>query len=94
MTVITICAFALAFAVFLAMARIIKGPSAADRLVATELLTGLVVALVALAGWRDWGLLALDVAIGLALIGFLGSVGLAMGLPDNSDMQEKNNEPN
>ena len=77
---ITIIAVVLAGAALATVARLIYGPSAADRLIATELLTGLIVAFIALAGWQEWGLLALDVAVGMALVGFLGSVGLALGL--------------
>ena len=36
--------------------------------------------LLAVAGWQTWGIHALDVAIGLGLVGFLGSVGLAAAL--------------
>ncbi len=76
--IITIMSWLLSVAILACIVRLFRGPTVADRIVAIELLTGLVVALIALAGWNAYGLLALDVALGLALVGFLGSVGLAL----------------
>lgn len=82
--VLTIVAFMLALAIALTLMRLVTGPTRADRLVAAELMTGLVVALIAFAGWELYGLLALDVAIGLALVGFLGAVGLSLALAEDT----------
>ena len=87
---ISIIAIVLAVVALATVARLIYGPSTADRLIATELLAGLIVAFIALAGWQEWGLLALDVAVGMALVGFLGSVGLAIGL--DRENQEVSND--
>jgi multisubunit Na+/H+ antiporter MnhF subunit len=73
-------AIILSIAAAISLARIIRGPSQIDRVVGTELLTGVLIAMLALAGWSGLGVHALDVAIGLALVGFLGSVGLAAAI--------------
>ena len=75
--VLMIITVVVSLAAVLALARVLYGPSNADRVAATELLTGLIIALLAIAGWQSWGVHALDVAIGLGLVGFLGSVGLS-----------------
>jgi multicomponent Na+:H+ antiporter subunit F len=64
-------------AMFLTVWRLIRGPDMADRVVALDLLTILSVAfmgLFALAAHQD---AFLDVAITLALVGFLGTVAFA-----------------
>ena len=57
--------------------RMLRGPSYADRFVALDMLTGLAVAMGALTmaatGRREF----LDVAIGLAIFGFVGTCALA-----------------
>lgn len=60
----------------LTVARMLLGPSAADRFVALDMLTGIAVATAALVsvvtGRREF----LDVALGLALFGFVGTTAL------------------
>lgn len=73
----------LSLACLLTLGRLIWGPDNANRIVAAELLTGLVVASLAIAAWDEHGIHALDVAIGLGLVGFLASVGLASALSPN-----------
>lgn len=61
----------------LTFARMFKGPGVADRFVALDMLTGIAVAMAALAavisGRREF----LDVAFGLAVFGFVGTCALA-----------------
>jgi multicomponent Na+:H+ antiporter subunit F len=68
---------ALAVALLLSVARLVRGPSLMDRVVALELMAGLVVGVIAVyaIGTDDPDLL--DVAITLALVAFLGAVALA-----------------
>ncbi len=68
---------ALAVALLLSVVRLVRGPSLMDRVVALELLAGLVVGVIAVyaIGTDDPDLL--DVAITLALVAFLGAVALA-----------------
>ena len=61
----------------LALFRLIKGPAAADRIVALDLISILVVAFMAAYAVFSGETSFLDVAIGYALIAFLGTVALA-----------------
>jgi multicomponent Na+:H+ antiporter subunit F len=67
----------LALAMVLAFWRLVRGPSAPDRVVALDLIGGVSVGMIAvytaLTGERE----LLRVAMGLALISFLGTVGVA-----------------
>jgi multicomponent Na+:H+ antiporter subunit F len=68
---------ALAVALLVSVVRLVRGPSLMDRVVALELMAGLVVGVIAVhaIGTDDPALL--DVAITLALVAFLGAVALA-----------------
>ena len=61
----------------LALIRLVKGPAAADRIVALDLLSILIVAFLATYSVYSGETSFLDVAIGYALIAFLGTVALA-----------------
>ena len=61
----------------LALFRLIRGPAAADRIVALELISILIVAFMAAYAVFSGETSFLDVAIGYALIAFLGTVALA-----------------
>jgi multicomponent Na+:H+ antiporter subunit F len=62
---------------FLAALRLFRGPSLADRVVALELIAGLMVGVIAIiAIISDQGVL-IDVAIAVTLVGFLGAVGFS-----------------
>ena len=63
--------------IVLAFVRLIKGPDAADRIVALDLISILIVALVAAYSVYSREISFLDVAIAYALIAFLGTVALA-----------------
>ena len=72
--------FALAvllISILLALARLVKGPAAADRIVALDLISILIVAFLAVYSVFAAETSFLDVAIGYALIAFLGTVALA-----------------
>lgn len=64
-------------AVALGFIRLIKGPSLADRVVALDLMTVLIVAFCGLYAMLSGVQAFLDVAIVLALIGFLATVAFA-----------------
>jgi multicomponent Na+:H+ antiporter subunit F len=63
--------------IFLALVRLIRGPDAADRIVALDLVSVLIVAFLAAYSIFSGETSFLDVAIGYALIAFLGTVALA-----------------
>ena len=67
----------LLFSITLAFVRLVKGPDAADRIVALDLISVLIVAFIAAYSIYARETSFLDVAIAYALIAFLGTVALA-----------------
>lgn len=72
----------------LTFARMLRGPGVADRFVALDMLTGIAVAMSALAaivsGRREF----LDVAFGVAVFGFVGTCALAAFLERKGGTKE------
>ena len=67
----------LSLSILLVLCRIILGPKNADRIIGLDLLSVLVVAMVALYGVFSKNAVFLDVAIVSALVAFLGTVAFA-----------------
>jgi multicomponent Na+:H+ antiporter subunit F len=67
----------LGVALFLAFLRLVRGPTLPDRVVALDLITVLVVAIIVLYAIATDEHVLLDAAIVLALIAFLGTVAFA-----------------
>jgi multicomponent Na+:H+ antiporter subunit F len=67
-------AAAAGLAIALAVLRILRGPSAADRVVALDIVFSASLALVAAMALATGRVLFLDIALGLALIGFVATV--------------------
>ena len=67
----------LLISIAVALVRLIKGPDAADRIVALDLISMLIVAFLATESIYTGETSFLDVAIAYALIAFLGTVALA-----------------
>ena len=67
----------LLISIVLALVRLIKGPDAADRIIALDLMSILIVAFLAIESIYAGETSFLDVAIAYALIAFLGTVALA-----------------
>jgi len=87
--------FALALlliSIILALARLVKGPAAADRIVALDLISILIVAFLAAYSIYAGETSFLDVAIGYALIAFLGTVALARFLMRSALKRSENPE--
>ena len=63
-----------------AMYRMLKGPEAADRFVALDMLTGLVVALLAVVSIMYGRRELLDVGLGVAAFSFVGTVAVGVFL--------------
>ena len=87
--------FALAvllISIILALARLVKGPAAADRIVALDLISILIVAFLAAYSIYAGETSFLDVAIGYALIAFLGTVALARFLMRSALKKTENPE--
>jgi multicomponent Na+:H+ antiporter subunit F len=68
---------ALALALVTGFVRVVRGPCAADRLLALDFLTMLGIAIAALIAAATHRALFLDIAIVLALISFIGTVAAA-----------------
>ena len=80
----------LLISIALALVRLIKGPEAADRIVALDLISLLIVAFLAAESIYTGETSFLDVAIGYALIAFLGTVALARFLMRSSQKRSEN----
>jgi multicomponent Na+:H+ antiporter subunit F len=80
--------------ILLALARLVKGPAAADRIVALDLISILIVAFLAAYSIYAGETSFLDVAIGYALIAFLGTVALARFLMRSAMKRSINLKPN
>ncbi len=75
--VLVIALMMLSTALVLAVYRLIRGPSTPDRVVALDLISTLTVGTIAVYGITTGQPVFIDVAIVLALISFLGTVGFA-----------------
>jgi len=80
----------LLISIALALVRLIKGPDAADRIVALDLISVLFVAFLAAYSIYAGETSFLDVAIGYALIAFLGTVALARFLMRSAQKRSEN----
>lgn len=76
-TVLVIALMMLSTALVLAVYRLIRGPSTPDRVVALDLISTLSVGTIAVYGITTGQPVFIDVAIVLALISFLGTIGFA-----------------
>ena len=72
-----LCLLLLVAAMLLAGVRIVRGPHVADRVVALDMLSLLGVAAAALAAVASDSMAFVDVALGVALVGFLATVAFA-----------------
>ena len=75
--IIEISKFILFLAMVLVCIRIVRGPHAGDRVVALDMLCMLGVSVTALAAMSTDAIAFIDVALGVALIGFLATVAFA-----------------
>jgi multicomponent Na+:H+ antiporter subunit F len=79
-------------ATLIATVRIVRGPRHADRVVALDIFLASAVALCVAASLGTGRTVFLDVAIGLALVGFVGTVGWAR-LIERSTLDGATREP-
>ena len=75
--VINLVYFMLGVALILALARLVRGPTLPDRVVALDLISAEVVAFVCTYAIATGQPVLLDVAIALALVAFLGTIAFA-----------------
>lgn len=67
----------LSLALVMTVVRIVIGPTLPDRIVALDLLVGIVIGFIATVGIRSGVYLYLDIALALGLVGFLTTVAFA-----------------
>jgi multicomponent Na+:H+ antiporter subunit F len=75
--VTTICFTLLGFAMVAALVRIVRGPSLADRILGLDTITVLGIGIIGVFAFRTGLYLYADIAIALALVGFLSTVAFA-----------------
>jgi multicomponent Na+:H+ antiporter subunit F len=80
----------LALSMMLVLYRIIRGPKNADRIIALDLLSVIVVALLALYAIFSGDAVFLDVVIAYALVAFLGTVAFARYIVRAAETAAKN----
>jgi len=76
-TVTTICFVLLGLAMIGAIVRVVVGPTLADRILGLDTITVLAVGIIALFAVRTGLTLYADIAIGVALVGFLSTAAFA-----------------
>ena len=81
--------FVLLIGIIIVFARLLKGPSAADRIVALDLISVLVVAFLAAYSVYSKERAFLDVAISYALIAFLGTVAFSRFLVRTTEKRKE-----
>jgi len=81
-----------AVAIALALVRLLRGPTAADRIVALDIVFSASVALTAAAALQSGRVLFLDIAIGIALVGFVATVVWAR-VVDRTDTDREDDAP-
>jgi multicomponent Na+:H+ antiporter subunit F len=76
-------------ALVLAIARMFKAPSVADRIIALDVLLSAAIALCIAAGLASGRVLFMDVAIGLALVGFVATIVWARVVDRSGDAEDR-----
>ncbi len=76
-TVTTICFVLLGLAMLGALVRIVRGPTLADRILGLDTITVLAVGIIGVFAVRTGIHLYLDIAIAMALVGFISTVAFA-----------------
>lgn len=86
---ITAMVLALVLSAALGMLRFLCGPSDTDRVIALDILFATAIGLCAAAALASGRVLFLDVAIGLALVGFVATVAWARMIERRSDAEQR-----
>lgn len=86
---IALMVLALAAALALGVLRFLRGPDDADRVIALDILFAAAIGLCVAAALASGRVLFLDVAIGLALVGFVATVAWARMIERHADDREE-----
>jgi multicomponent Na+:H+ antiporter subunit F len=76
-------------AIVLAVVRLIRGPSLADRILSLDLITTLAVGYIAAIAVRTGFMLYVDIGISIALVGFLSTVAFARYLLQRAEARSR-----
>lgn len=87
---ITIAMIFLIISFFLTTYRVILGPTLPDRIVALDMLVGVVIGFIAVIGVKTEYYLYVDIAIALGLVGFLATVAFARFVLARGKIQQEN----
>ncbi len=79
----------LGLAFLLTVWRVVRGPTLPDRVVALDMLVGIVIGFIALIAIRTGFTLYIDIAISLGLVGFLATVAFARFILSSSGEEEE-----
>lgn len=87
--VISLAGVLLFVAACLVLWRIVVGPSALDRIVASDVMVGIVIAVVGLYSVMARNTTGLPILLGLSLVGFSGAVGVARLIASPSTIRRR-----
>ena len=83
------CMAVLSVAFLLTIRRVVAGPTLPDRVLALDMLVGIVIGFIALIAIRTGFTLYIDIAISLGLVGFLATVAFARFILSNGRVAPK-----
>jgi multicomponent Na+:H+ antiporter subunit F len=79
-------------AIVLAVVRLIRGPSLADRILSLDLITTLAVGYIAAIAVRTGFMLYIDIGISIALVGFLSTIAFARYLLQRAEARGRGSQ--
>jgi multicomponent Na+:H+ antiporter subunit F len=83
----------LGVALLLTLVRLLRGPTTADRVVALDLLSTLAVGYLAIHAVISGQWIYLDIALGLGLVAFLGTIGFGVLVERQAEEDTKRRKP-
>jgi multicomponent Na+:H+ antiporter subunit F len=78
----------LSVSMLLAVARVVRGPTLPDRVLALDMLVAIAIGFIAVLGLRTGETLYVDIAIALGLVGFLATVAFARFILQRRSIEE------
>ncbi|MCJ8507535.1 cation:proton antiporter [Rhizobium lemnae] len=84
----------LSVAFLMTVYRVVKGPTLADRVVALDMLVGIVIGFIAIIAAKTGFTLYIDIAIALGLVGFLATVAFARFILSRQTADEEGGKSN
>ena len=90
--VLVFCVAVLALAALLLLARITRGPTMLDRVIALDVLVAVIICGLALEAAVNQHTTTLPILVVLSLLGFVGSVSVARFSPGSDDVEAENHE--